>query len=144
MQRNTELERVAAIFAGEWRVRLEHQWWVEDPDAVVTGTARGSWLGDSFVRFEASLDGKPTWDFVFGRSDAADRFVALYTDERGVHRIFDLVLDDEGWSMSRADPDFHQRLNGRLEGDRMVGTADASEDEGATWRKDFDLIFERA
>jgi hypothetical protein len=26
----------------------------------------------------------------------------------------------------------------------MVGSADSSDDEGATWRKDFDLIFERA
>jgi hypothetical protein len=41
-------------------------------------------------------------------------------------------------------PDFHQRLLGRIEGDRMVGEADASDDRGDPWRKDFDLIFERA
>jgi len=45
--------------------------------------------------------------------------------------------------MSPTDPDFHQRLVGRVEGDRIVGRADASEDQGATWRKDFDLVFER-
>jgi hypothetical protein len=28
--------------------------------------------------------------------------------------------------------------------DRIVGRWEASEDAGATWRKDFDLIFERA
>ena len=48
------------------------------------------------------------------------------------------------WTMSRADPDFHQQLVGRIEGDRMVGQADASEDGGVTWRKDYDLVFERA
>jgi hypothetical protein len=55
-----------------------------------------------------------------------------------------MTLDGGAWAMSRADPDFHQRLVARVEGDRMVGRADASEDHGATWRKDFDLVFERA
>ena len=73
----------------------------------------------------------------------ADEFVALYHDERGVLRVFEVALADGAWTMSRADPDFHQRLMGRVEGNRMVGQADASEDQGVTWRKDFDMIFER-
>jgi hypothetical protein len=142
MQRNPELERVAAIFVGEWTVSITDQWWLDDPSTVTTGSARCEWLGDSFLRLEAELDGKPTWDFVFGRSDARDELVVLYNDERGVQRVFDLTINETAWEMSRRDPDFHQRLNGRLEGNRMVGTADASEDEGTTWREDFDLIFE--
>jgi hypothetical protein len=144
VQRNPELERLGKVFVGDWTVSLTNQWWVDDPTTVVTGTAHGEWLGDAFVRFQAELDGKPTWDFVFGRSDARDEFVALYHDERGVLRVFAVTLDDDGWTMSRTDPDMHQKLNGRIEGDRMVGQADASDDQGATWRKDFDLIFERA
>ena len=144
MQRNAELERVAAVFVGEWTISITNQWWLDDPSTVVTGSATCEWLGDSFLRLQAQLEGKPTWDFVFGRSDANDRFAVLYNDERGVSRVFDLTLDDEGWAMARADPDFHQRLVARLDGDRMVGSADASEDQGTTWRKDFDLIFERA
>jgi hypothetical protein len=35
------------------------------------------------------------------------------------------------------------RLLGRVEANRMVGHADASEDQGATWRKNLDLVFER-
>ena len=46
-------------------------------------------------------------------------------------------------TMSRADPDFHQRLSARLDGDRMVGKTEMSEDQGTTWRKDFDLTFLR-
>lgn len=42
------------------------------------------------------------------------------------------------------DPDFHQRLVGRVTPDRIDARFEASEDAGATWRKDFDLIFERA
>jgi hypothetical protein len=144
VQRNEELERVAAIFVGDWALTITNQWWLDDPTTVTSGTAVGEWLGDSFVRLRAEIGDEPTWEFVFGRNDARDQFVVLYHDERGVLRVFELTLDDASWVMSRADPDFHQRLLGRVEGDRIVGQADASDDRGATWRKDFDLVFERA
>jgi hypothetical protein len=143
MTRNTELERVAEIFIGRWTLTITNQWWLDDPTTVTTGTAVGEWMGDSFIRLHAEIDGIPSWEFVFGRNDARDQFVVLYHDERGVLRVFELTLDGDSWVMSRTDPDFHQRLLGRVEGDRIVGQADASEDEGATWRKDFDLIFDR-
>jgi hypothetical protein len=143
MQRNTELERVARIFVGDWTVSITNQWWLDDPTTVTTGTAVGEWMGDSFIRLHAEIDGIPSWEFVFGRNDARDQFVVLYHDERGVLRVFELTLDGDSWVMSRADPDFHQRLLGHVDGNRIVGQADASEDEGATWRKDFDLIFDR-
>ena len=142
MERNADLQRLAAHFVGDFTITITNQWWVEDPDAVVTGTAHGSWIDDSFVRFKAWLEGKPTWDFVFGRSDANDRFVALYYDERAVLRVFDVTLDDDGWLMRRTDPDMHQTLEAKFDGNRMVGATHASDDAGVTWRKDFDLVFE--
>jgi hypothetical protein len=93
---------------------------------------------------EAKLDGEPTWDFVFGRSDATDELVVLYQDPRPTNRVFRLTVDGDRWEMHRADPDFHQRIVGTVDGDRMVGSADASEDAGETWRKDFDMTWERA
>ena len=145
MQRNAEIERVAEIFVGDWTLEITNQWWLDDPTTVTTGRATGGWLGDAFVRLQAEIDGDPAWDFVFGRSDARDELVALYHDERGVQRVFQVTLDDNGtWTMSRTDPDFHQRLSARVEGDRMVGLTEASDDGGETWRKDFDMIFVRA
>jgi hypothetical protein len=41
------------------------------------------------------------------------------------------------------DPDFHQRFVAAVHPDRIDGRWDASDDGGTTWRKDFDLIFER-
>jgi hypothetical protein len=143
MERNTELERVAETFVGDWELTITNQWWLDDPSTVTSRTATCEWLGDSFIRLQAEFDGEPTWDFVFGRNDARDHFVVLYHDERGVLRVFELTLDDGSWIMFRTDPDFHQRLVGRVEGDRIIGHADASDDQGVTWRKDFDLIFAR-
>lgn len=143
MKRNSELERVAEIFGGDWSVTITNMWWLEDPSTARTGIARCDWLGDSFLLLQVEFEGEPTWDFVFGRSDARNQFVVLYSDERGVQRVFDLTIDAASWVMSRSDPDFHQRLLARIEGNRMVGQTDASDDRGDTWRKDFDLIFER-
>ena len=52
---------------------------------------------------------------------------------------FRMTFGDGEWTMVREDPDFHQRLVATVTPDRI----DASEDEGASWRKDFDLTFER-
>lgn len=66
MNRNTELERVAEVFVGDWVLTITNQRWLDDPPTVTTGTARCDWLGDSFLRLQAAFDGEPTWDFVFG------------------------------------------------------------------------------
>ena len=47
------------------------------------------------------------------------------------------------WRLERKDPDFHQRFIATVEPDRISGHWDASEDFGKTWRKDFDLIYDR-
>ena len=38
----------------------------------------------------------------------------------------------------------HQRFVADVEPDRIRGRWEASEDQGRTWRKDFDLTYERA
>jgi hypothetical protein len=43
----------------------------------------------------------------------------------------------------REDPDFHQRFVGERRDGRIVGRWDASDDGGRSWRKDFDVVFER-
>jgi hypothetical protein len=50
---------------------------------------------------------------------------------------------DGEWYMLRADPDFYQRFVATVRPDRIDGRWDASDDDGAIWRKDFDLIFDR-
>jgi hypothetical protein len=45
-------------------------------------------------------------------------------------------------TMTREEPDMRKRFVTTVAADRIDGRWDASEDEGRTWRKDFDLIFE--
>jgi hypothetical protein len=55
-----------------------------------------------------------------------------------------MTFDSSRWVLSRADPDMFLRFVASVEADRIVGRWEASEDQGGTWREDFDLIFERA
>ncbi len=69
---------------------------------------------------------------------------AHYFDVRGVIRIFDLEIDDTGWSMIHLDSHFAQRFSTRFQGpDAMEGTGEASEDAGITWRPDFSISYRR-
>jgi hypothetical protein len=145
--RNEALARVADVLLGEWKLTMTNAWFWDDPSAVIMGSATIEWFNDAFLTMRWDFEGEqPAW-WVFGRNDARDEFVALSNDERGVLRVFDMTFDGAGgeWLMSREDPDFHQRFVGIVasDGNRIDTHPDASEDEGRTWRKDFDLIFER-
>jgi hypothetical protein len=139
-------EAMAALepLVGEWRLTLTGAWFLDSPDVRVEGTATIEWLGDGFLPLRSVFDGKPDWEWVIGRSDARGEYAVLYFDPRGVDRVFRMSFGDGSWTMEREDPDFHQRLIATVEPDRIQSHFDASEDGGLTWRKDFDLIWERA
>ncbi|WP_327000319.1 hypothetical protein OHA72_34985 [Dactylosporangium sp. NBC_01737] len=132
------------VLVGEWKLTLTDAWFLESRDVRQYGRAAARWLGDAFVELEAEMNGEPVWHFVFGRSDADGQLLALYHDPRPTSRLFRTTFADGQWVMLREAPDFHQRFVGVVTPDRVDGHWDASEDGGVTWRKDFDLIFERA
>ncbi len=140
--RNPALEALDTI-VGQWTLTLTQAWFLESLDVRQHGLATGRWLGEAFVELEAELEGEPVWHFVFGRSDPDGRLIALYHDPRPTSRLFRVDFADGQWSMLREDPDFHQRFVALVTPDHIEGHWDASEDGGATWRKDFDLIFDR-
>ena len=140
--RNSALEALAGL-VGTWRLTLSDAWFREDKTPV-PGTATVEWLDDAFLVLRSDLGGAAAWTLVIGRSDARDAYAALYHDERGVLRVFAMTFTGTSWTLTREDPDFHQRFVAQVEPDRIVGRWEASEDAGATWRKDFDLVFERA
>jgi hypothetical protein len=146
-KRNEALQRVADVLVGTWQVTMTNAWFWQNPAEVVAGSATVEWLDDAFLIMRWFFGDVPEAVWVLGRSDARDAFIALSYDERGVLRVFDMTFTGPGgeWIMTREDPDFHQRLVGTVsaDGNRIDAHPDASEDRGQTWRKDFDLMFER-
>lgn len=142
--RNEALEQLNPLM-GEWTLTLTDAWFLDSPEVRQPGTATFEWLADAFIVMRWAIGDDPAQasHLVFGRSDAQERYTALYHDERGVCRVFDMTFADGQWTPDRRDPDFHQRFIATVMDDRIDGRWEASEDAGTTWRKDFDLIFER-
>ncbi|MCD0442828.1 hypothetical protein LO763_04215 [Glycomyces sp. A-F 0318] len=138
--RNEKLELLDGL-VGSWKLTLSDAWFLEPEGAEGYGSAEIEWLGDAFVVMKCDLDGDLT--VVFGRSDANDAYTALYQDDRGVCRVFAMTFEDSRWTLVREDPDFHQRWIAEVGPDLIRGRWEASDDQGETWRKDFDLTYER-
>lgn len=145
--RNTEMAKLSGL-VGQWTTTLSNAWFLEPAGTTVPGSTDVEWLGESLLvvrsRFGGGRHAHSEMTLVLGRSDPNDRFVVLYQDDRGVCREYAMTFDGRRWTMSREDPDMHQRFIGDLEKDRILGRWEASEDAGSTWRKDFDLTFDRA
>lgn len=144
--RNTELEKLEGL-VGEWTTTISDAWFLE-PGSRVPGTAVVEWIGESFLilhsTFKEGEHAHSEMSMVLGRSDSNDAYIALYHDDRGVCRMFAMEFDGARWTLTREDPDMHQRFIADVEKDRILGRWEASEDQGETWRKDFDLTYERA
>jgi hypothetical protein len=144
--RNAELEKLDGL-VGEWTTTMSDAWFLEPPGVAVPGTTTIKRLGESLLFVQSKLGESAhhsEMSLVIGRSDPNDVYVALYQDDRGVCRLFAMTFDGGRWIMTREDPDFHQRFIADVEKDRILGRWEASEDHGQTWRKDYDLTFERA
>lgn len=143
--RNAEMAKLSGL-VGTWRLTIADAWFLEPAGTTVPGEAVVEWVGESLLVMRLSFDeghAHSRGAYVFGRSDANDRFVALYEDDRGVCREFAMTFGAGEWTLLREDPDFHQRFIGEV-GDGVIrGRWEASEDAGGHWRKDFDLVFER-
>jgi len=145
--RNETMAELDAL-TGSWRTTMSNAWFLEPADLEVPGSAAVEWLSDAFVTFRWTMEGDvgaatSEQVLVLGRSDARDEFTALYHDERGVCRVFAMTFDGAQWILSREDPDMFQRFIADVTPDRISGRWEASDDQGCTWRKDFDLTFTR-
>lgn len=132
------------VLIGNWDVTMSGAWFLDNLETEVKGSASFEWIENAFVlwKWQLGTDEVPGADVnIIGYSDAADKFEMFYHDIRGVSRIFDMEFDGKHWDMLREDPDFHQKLSFKIDGDTMTGATYASDDKGKTWRKDFDLLF---
>ena len=102
-------------------------------------------------RYERVLDGAFVLQhWTYHHPDFPDALALLshdwyhYFDVRGITRVFELEVDDAGWSMIRLDGDFSQRSTARFRGpDAMESTGEVSHDNGATWRPDSTMTHRR-
>jgi hypothetical protein len=91
-------------------------------------------------------DNAPTSSsMMLGADDRSGTYACLYADSRGVHRIYEMTLDERDWRMSgQAGPEFFQRFIGAFsdDGSRIDGRWERSVD-GETWELDFEGTYTR-
>jgi hypothetical protein len=110
--RNTELEKLDGL-VGEWTTMTSGAWFFEPPGVEVPGTTTIERLGESLLVVRSELGESAhhsKMTLVIGCSDPNDAYVALYQDDRGVCRQYTMTFDGGHSTMTREDPDVHQRF----------------------------------
>ena len=78
-------------------------------------------------------------------SDAANgTYYRLYSDDRGVCRVYEMSIGDGEWRLWREGAPFPQRFTGRFEddGNTIAGRWEKAED-GTNYETDFDLVYRK-
>jgi hypothetical protein len=82
---------------------------------------------------------------IMGCDAANGTYFQLYSDERGVCRVYEMSISDGEWKLWRAGEPFAQRFTATLgdDGDTMVGRWERS-DDGSNYVTDFNLVYRRS
>ena len=81
---------------------------------------------------------------IIGCDAANGTYFQLYSDERGVCRVYEMSIGDGEWRLWRDGEPFSQRFTARFsdDGNTISGRWEIAEDAG-TFRPDFDLVYRR-
>ena len=146
MDQPTAEAALAALqpLVGEWELSAI------GPDGVPwpgSGGASFTWHDSGAHLVERSWAEGPVPDGVsiIGCDAANGRYVQLYSDDRGVCRVYEMTFGDGRWTLERSGEPFPQRFTGTLseDGHTIDGRWEKAED-GTTFSLDFQLIYRRA
>jgi hypothetical protein len=81
---------------------------------------------------------------VIGCDAANGTYYQLYTDDRGVCRIYEMSIGNGEWKLWRDGEPFSQRFTATIsdDGNTIEGRWEAAKD-GTNWETDFDLVYRR-
>jgi hypothetical protein len=134
-----------SVLIGDWDTTGTHPL---VPNTILHGHASFKWLENGaflVMRSEINEPGFPSGIFILGSDDSAEEYFALYFDERGVSRKYDVSLRDNIWKMWRDAPGFSQRFTGTISesGNTIIGVWELSRDD-TSWKKDLEITYQRA
>ena len=135
------------FFAGEWEMELSHPSFPPRRDETAHGHLTCEWIEDGalFVMRQAqSSEGPSLARWIVGRDESGADYAVLYSDNRGVSRVYEMSLTEGLWQLWRTAPGFSQRFEGRISPDRKTILARWEKSfDGATWEHDFDIAYLR-
>lgn len=146
---NLILEQLDA-FVGEWEITTSI-----DGQTLSSGRATFDWIedgaflvyhgeaGDTSEMSAEMVENSPLPTVsIIGVDDSSEQYTMLYSDARGVFRVYQMTLSDGEWELWREAPGFSQRFTGTFNDacDTITGSWKKSED-GTNWEHDFDLTY---
>ncbi len=91
-----------------------------------------------------NVPGAPDSISIIGCDAANGTYYQLYSDERGVCRVFEMSISATEWKLWREGAPFPQRFTGRFEdGGRTIAGRWEKADDGVNYATDFALIYTR-
>jgi hypothetical protein len=147
MDRPTTRHALLALepLVGDWTLETK------GPDGQV-------WPGEGRATFEwhpsrahlvqhtvIDVAGAPDSTSVIGCDAANDTYVQLYSDERGVCRIYEMSISSDQWSLRRVGEPFAQRFIGKISEDaRTISGRWEKAEDGTHFIVDFYLTYRKA
>jgi hypothetical protein len=112
--------------------------WIED-GAFVVERSDAEWTDPGWIE-----NAPKSSRSVIGLDDTTDEIVQLYSDSRGVFRIYRGTLTDDAWLLERAARGFHQRFIGPFRDDgRTIDGRWESSPDGTAWELDFPITYRK-
>lgn len=137
----SDLQSLGRRLIGQWTTEATHP---SVPGTAVHGTASVEWLeGERFLIFRARNEHPDFPDSVsiIGETDGLRWH---YFDSRGVHRVYEFSVTEDGWEITGDLPEFSQRLWVTFadEDNTMIGKSRLAEDR-ETWKEDLEINYFR-
>jgi hypothetical protein len=137
---------------GDWEMEA-----VVDDKVMMRGTSTFAWSehGPYLVQTGeggAAPDAPAPWHdnlpfptvSVIGIDDVSEEYSVLYSDARGVQRIYEMTFAGGAITQFREAPGFHQRFSGELSRDgKRIDARWERSDDGENWFLDFELTYRR-
>jgi hypothetical protein len=137
------LERLKPLI-GEWKLEAippgGEPWPGEARSTIEWHDSRAHLVQRSTVELPDAPDGIS----IMGCDAANGTYFQLYSDDRGVCRVYEMSIGDGEWRLWRRGDPFPQRFTARFEddGNTIVGRWEKAPD-GRRYETDFDLIYRR-
>ena len=129
---------------GEWRVAVSIPGSEPMPGEALTSFEWHQSRAHLVQRSSVDAPQAPDSISIIGCDAANGTYYQLYSDDRGVCRVYGMSLGEGEWKLWREGAPFPQRFTAKFEDDgrRIIGRWEKAED-GTNYTTDFDLIYTR-
>lgn len=134
------------FLVGEWDMKLSNASFLPRRSETAHGHVPFAFVEDGALLVMRQIEqsaNPPSARWTIGRDESGADYTVLYSDNRGVSRVFGMSFSDDTWRLWRNCPGFSQRFEGRVSPDRRTITSHWESTDGTTWEHDFDITYTR-